>query len=537
MSFNQDYDVAIVGAGPVGMTLALLLARRGKSVAIYERWMGPYPLPRAVRLDPGCLRTYQTAGVLNAVQKHLDQIDQEATTKFFTPDGEVLIEAPFATTSESGFPGLMYFNQPDIEGELDSACLDHPLIAMERGWEAVELKQDRDCATLTLDPVDGEDKRDGESITIKAKFIVGCDGANSFIRSKMDVDIHDTGFSSTWLVIDIKPDTKTYAGFSHSIFQTLEAERPTTMVPSGPGRRRFEIILKEGETPEDMVEPDRIWEHLARWDVTPENCELVRTAIYTFRGRWARNWRDGRVLLAGDAAHQAPPFLGQGLNSGIRDTGTLAWLLDLTLQGITSLDFLDNYTNERLPHVETIANQAVEIGKLICITDPQAAEERDKQLRILRDKGQSPSLNPPPWRLGGPGIWQTQCEHAGHLGVQALVKHKGQTTLLDNITGGGWHLLGNDVNPLTYLSDALQKQWDKLAGHAIAIGPGTEFEDTDGRYATWFKELGACAVLVRPDFYIFSVAKSHNDIEGLVNELIKALKYSDVGGPAVIAAN
>ncbi len=529
MPAEKKPDVAIVGAGPVGLTLALLLANQGHHVAVYERWMAPYPLPRAIGMGPDILRLFQSAGMLEAFYKHLDIGDGSISSDWITRDGEILMQAELASTSESGFPLIIAFNLPDLEVELNKACVEHPLVSVERGWEAVSIDQSTQYATLNLDPVDGDKKRSGDPISVQAKIIVGCDGTNSVVQSQMNTKVHDTGFASRWLVVDVKPNPETLAAFPYRFGQLLDSERTVTFVPSGPGRRRFEFIIRDDETEEDVLQPERVWEFLEFFDINPENSELVRTATYHFGGSWSENWRDGRVLLAGDSAHRMPPFLGQGFCSGIRDASTLAWAMDLVLQDKARLELLDNYTNERLPHVKTIVEQSVQFGEMICITDPQAAESRNNMMRTMRDNPDMSPPEPPPWRLG-PGIWQSDCEHAGYLGVQAQVAHKGQITLLDNITGGGWHFLGHNLDPLKHLSDTAQKQWQSLGGHTINIVDDASvdeaFADTEGNYAEWFAKLDACAVIVRPDCYVYGTATSTDDIEVLLTHLTNQLSQT-----------
>lgn len=523
-ALHSDTDLLIVGAGPVGMTLALLMARRGYRVAIYERWGSAYWLPRAVAMSHEATRVYQSAGILPRLMPHLDMSTGEFVGEYFTADGEILMEQRFPGMGESGFPPMTAFNQPDVEQTLEQCCLASPLIEMHRGWEVRSAEQSADHVTINLLPAEGDKPRPGNPEQARARFAVGCDGANSTIRNLMATGMTDTGFSSCWLVVDVLPAKEVYHNLKFG--QSLDPARPVTLAPGGPARRRFEFMALPDESPEELAREDTVWRLVGEWGVTPDNAELVRHSVYTFRGRWADNWREGRLLLAGDAAHQMPPFMAQGFNSGVRDAVALAWRLDLVLAGKTPVETLDSYCSERLPHVSQIVEQAVEFGRLICVTDPAAAAQRDDMLRQIRD---NPDLAPPapsPWRLG-PGILMPDDVNAGYPALQARVETHGRTELLDDIIGPGhFVLLGNGFDPIAALSPESRASWDLLDGISVGIGGSEGLADVDGTYADWFKVLGVNVVLVRPDFQVYGTGKDASDTGLLVNKLADQLSLS-----------
>jgi hypothetical protein len=368
---------------------------------------------------------------------------------------------------------------------------------------------------VTLDPARGDQLAEGAPVAARGKFVVGCDGANSIVRSLMNTEVTDTGFSSSWLVVDTVP----IAGvpFTSLFGHVLDPARPTTLAPAGKERQRFEFMIVEGDDPERIAAEDSVWQLLARWKITPERVTLARRAIYVFRGRWAQTWRDGRVLLAGDAAHQMPPFLGQGFNSGVRDAIALAWRLDLILSNKARADLLDSYTTERLHHVKEIIEHSVAVGRMICITDPEAAEWRNAALRAMRD---DPSLSPPQpaWRLG-PGCLMADDPAAGFLAQQAQVEKDGRAGLLEDLAGAGrFLLLGDGIDPLVALSRQARAVWATLDGLGLTIGE-RGYRDLEGAYAAWFERLGAMVVLVRPDFQVFGAAAHAADADRLVMRL------------------
>ncbi len=505
-------DVLIVGAGPVGLTLALLLAKRGRSSRIFERHPSPYPLPRAVGMSHESLRCMQSVGAMPALRNMMDlESTRHTKASFFAADGEVLMEMPMPGGDVSGYPAMAAFNQPDLEAALVALCDEHPLVDVEWGMEVAAVEQSDDRATITFAAAGNDVPR-----TETAEFVVGCDGANSTVVQQMDVEIEDTGFYSTWLIVDLLPDAALYEALPFG--QSLDPARPTTLVPGGLDRRRVEFMLLEGEDPEEMSEPNRVWELIEPWGAHPGNAELIRAAIYTFGGRWAERWRDGRILVAGDAAHVMPPFMAQGFNSGVRDALTLAWKLDLVLGGTAPVDLLDSYTTERMPHVRRIVEESVGLGQMVCILDPEEAAGRDQMLRMARENPEMAPPPPPPWRLGD-GVFADD-ERAGYLGVQARVAHNGQTALLDDHLGGAtWCLLGRGLDPDQHLSGASLELWSEIGGRSVSIGHDVDFVDVDGRYESWFSELGAVAILVRPDFHVFGVAAAADEVDHLVRQL------------------
>jgi 2-polyprenyl-6-methoxyphenol hydroxylase-like FAD-dependent oxidoreductase len=516
---HSDTDVLVVGAGPVGLTLALLLAKRGRTVAVYERWAAAYPLPRAAAMSHETVRTFQSAGVLETLRPHLNLDVTQQSAPCYAPDGELLMTMTFPGVGESGYPPMINFHQPDVDQALGEACDDEPLIEMHRGWDARAIEQHDDHTVVTFDPFDGDGATARKCVTARAKFVVGCDGANSTIRTMMNTVVTDSGFASSWLVVDTVP----VGDFTIRIpFGTLmDPARPTLLARTGFGRQRFEFMTIESDDLDRIVEEDSVRELLKPWGVTEDNTKIHRRAIYTFRGRWAENWRDGRVLLAGDAAHQMPPFMGQGLNSGVRDAVALAWRFDLILSGTASANLLESYTSERLYHVSQITQTSVQFGQMMCMADPVAAEGRNNMLRMIRD---NPALAPPQpeWKLG-PGCLMPDDPAAGFLAVQARVEKGGQTALLDDLIGAGhFVLMGNGVDPLAALSQDARRILEALDGIGITIGAGG-YRDVDGSYAAWFEKLGANVVLARPDFQIFGASAGADAADAMVIKLAECL--------------
>jgi hypothetical protein len=357
--------------------------------------------------------------------------------------------------------------------------------------------------------------------------VVGCDGANSFVRQAMDSQLQDMGFQADWLVVDAVPHDP--ARWTNEVWQLCDPKRPTTVVAGGPGRRRGEFMLLPGESKEAMNQPEVAWQLLQRWDYTPANATLERHAVYTFRGAAADVWRRGRLMIAGDATHQMPPFAAQGLCAGLRDVAALAWRLDLVLRGLCGDALLDSYGSERLPHVQQIIGFAIELGKIICVTDEAAAAGRDAQMLAMRA---DPSLGPPPPPMPrlGTGVRLADDPHAGFVSLQARVVVAGpqgrgsQAGRFDDLVGRGFMLLSAHGDPAAALAAEQRAFWRRLGGLSVHVG-GPEVADVDGAYAAWLAGLNAQVVLLRPDFYVFGTAAALADADSLVAALQRSLVW------------
>jgi len=493
-------DVVIVGAGPVGLFCALLLGQRNISVTVYERWPTFYPLPRACGVDHEIVRMLQDAGLADEMEPLLDPvIGPEKTYEFLDKAGETLLRIDWNRPGASGWAQMNMFYQPDLEHVLARRLETMPHVQIIRGCELTGIHQDRDYVSLQL----SKSGETNELIRDRARYVIGADGARSAVREALGISQTDLGFAYDWLVVDVVPHTeRTWKPY---VVQHCDPSRPTTLVGSGPGRRRWEFMRMPGEEIAALNTPEKAWDLLARWDITPDNATLERHAVYTFRGTWADHWKNGRVLLAGDAAHLMPPFLGQGLCSGMRDALALAWRLPMVLSGEASGALLDSYGPERSEHVQEIIRQAVEAGRVICMLDPAEAAERDERMRAGIE------LKPPPEpRLGISRLYDTGDVNAGYLSVQGRVARGGLEGLFDDVVGKGWQLLLRSDKPVPAFNKPARDAIGRLGVVVATFGSAGDTTDLDGTYAAWFDRLKTDAILVRPDFYVFGTSSLAN---------------------------
>ena len=525
---ETSYDVAIVGYGPIGQMLALLLGQKGYSVLVVERWHDPYLLPRAVHYDHEVARILQTAEVSSALEHVIEHPD---LYEWRNAQGETLLALDQSGRGLSGWPESTMFAQPALEAVLATRAASLPTITVQRGWEAFLAEQFADSVALTIrkksvvsedTPVPG-----AETQTIQARYLIGADGANSFVRQQMDTSVTDLGFLFDWLVIDVIPHEERQ--WSPLCWQLCDPARPTTIVSGGKGRRRWEFMRLAGENVEDLNRPETAWQLLAPWQITPHNATLERHVVYTFRARWADIWQKGRFLLAGDAAHLMPPFAGQGMGAGMRDVMNLAWKLDLVLSGRAGDQLLATYTSERLPHVQQFINYSVELGNIICVTDPEAAAQRDALLLIAREQ---PELAPPPPELPHleTGILHQNDPLAGQLFLQDEVVAEGKSGLFDDVVGRGFCLLSIAGDPALALNVQTRQRFSSIGGLTVSLAsrenPSShQVIDANGTYSDWFKANNCTVVLIRPDFYIFGTVSQLENTEALVKALLDQLEY------------
>jgi 2-polyprenyl-6-methoxyphenol hydroxylase-like FAD-dependent oxidoreductase len=489
MDGSVDADVAIVGYGPVGNALAILLTQMGTSVIALERWPEPYPLPRAVHFDDEVGRILQMCGIGDQVRAISEPAD---LYEWRNGAGTTLLRFGRAGDGPSGWPASSMFNQPELEqvlgrrgGELG--------VDVRRGVEVTGIDQDDDGVTITA--------ADGTQAT--ARYLVGCDGANSTVRALTGLPVSDLGYFYDWLIVDVILDEPRV--FDPINLQICDPARPTTAVSGGPGRRRWEFMRLPDESIDGLNSEGRAWELLAAWDVHPGNARLERHAVYTFNARYADTWRDRRVFVAGDAAHLTPPFAGQGLCAGLRDATNLAWKLRLVLEGSASDGLLDSYDAERIPSARAAIEFAIELGKVICVPDPAEAAARDEAMALA--VGAEPGPVPALPDIDA-GFIHSRSPHAGTQFIQG--SDDGRP--LDDLHGNGWRLATVTGDP-DGLSPAVLQWFGSIGG--CVVRPS----EPDGVLTRWFADHGTTWALQRPDFYLYGTASDDDDATALLGDL------------------
>ncbi len=486
-------DVAIVGYGPVGSVLAILLAQRGRSVTVLERWAEPYPLPRAVHFDHEVGRILQSCGIGDAVRAISEPAD---IYEWRNAAGVTLLRFGRAGDGPSGWPASSMFNQPALERLLDERARALG-VDVRRGVDVTAIEPSADEVAV----------RGADGSAFSARFVVGCDGANSTVRTLLDVPVTDLGFFYDWLIVDVMLDEPRV--FDPINVQICDPRRPTTAVSGGPGRRRWEFMRLPHESLADLDDEARAWELLAPWDVHSGNARLERHAVYTFNARYAEQWRAGNVFLAGDAAHLMPPFAGQGMCSGLRDAANLAWKLDLVLAGHATDALLDSYQRERVPSAQAAIEFSMELGKVICVPDEAEAAARDTAMAAGVGDEPEPAPGLPSITTG---FIDARAPFAGAQFVQGCDRgHR-----FDDLYGVGWRLvvLGADVDAI----GRDERTWfESIGGRVVALA------NPDPEFAAWFDAHETTCALQRPDFYLYGTAPDARAATTLLADLRRHL--------------
>jgi 3-(3-hydroxy-phenyl)propionate hydroxylase len=513
------YDVAIVGYGPVGATLANLLARYGLSIAVVEQAAGIYDKPRAITLDHEALRVFQACGLAGVMEQG---IAPHPGTHYLGVDGQIIkIFDPLPPPYPLGWTPTATFVQPDAEQALRAKLSGYDRADVLLSTKAISLSQDSDGVSLSVSADDGER-------VLRARYLVGCDGANSFVRKQLGIALEDLAFDEWWMVVDAH--TADPAKRPAKCFQYCRPSRPGTYLP-GPGAlRRWEIKLLPGEDPEAAGASENVLKLLEGFTDTSD-LTIWRSAVYRFHALLAQSWRSGRVFMMGDAVHQTPPFLGQGLCAGIRDAVNLAWKLALVLRSAAAPSLLDSYEAERKPHVRSIVSTAKEFGKIIGELDPIAAAERDRQLRAELISGRAQTIRQKFIPDLGGGVIAQGAKAAGSLFVQPSVRlADGEVVRLDDVLAPEFVIVTATREAMNGLSAASLKTWEKLDGqraivgtHAIEAPDVVIVAETDRLFADWLRHNAVEAVIVRPDRYVFAGAQTAAELNGLIGQLERGM--------------
>lgn len=517
---ETDYDIIQIGYGPVSKVSSLILDRMGWRVGVFERFGEFYPLPRAVCIDHEIYRMLHAAGLGEIV----DRVTQPAPAyRWYNADWQLLLDLDWTHGSVSGGSETNFVHQPSFETALHAEVRRRPRIALNLETECLDFTQHADHVSVRV-----RDTASGQERTVTARYLLGIDGANSLVREKLGITRTDLGFEADWLVVDfLLRDGLTARDLGLiECGQYCNPVRPTTIVPGGveAGRicRRWEFMRLPHETREEMGAESKVRELLGDW-IKPEQGDLVRHAVYTFRSLVADRWRDGRVFLAGDAAHLMPPFMGQGMCAGLRDVWNLAWKLDRVMSGRADASLLDSYEPERKPHVTKVIEMSIFLGSIICIPDAAKAAERD----AMFISGSAPPMAEFPYLTDGFVARDAAgglLGPAGRLSPHGTVRHRRRTLRYDALVPPGFALVLDGSLSADDLSPAARAVLDRL-GVTIAnvvprVGaPDDRIADTQGQILPFMQAQGVHALLVRPDFYLFGGAATLAELEQLLAQL------------------
>ena len=573
---REETDVLIVGAGPVGLTLANTLGLAGVRAIVVEKLDSIIDYPRAIGIDDESLRTLQTAGLAAQVQAH---ITPHHWMRFFTASGQCFASIE-PRTDEYGWSRRNAFIQPQVDEILYQGLARFDQVRILLGHELQGFVQDSDGVSATLRCGDGSER------VLRAKYLVASDGGNSFVRRTLGVPFEGRTKPNQWIVVDVRNDP---LGTPH-IDMHCDPERPYVSAALPHGIRRFEFMVMPGETEEELSRPENLAQLMRKVVADPDKVDYIRKRVYTHNARLAAQFRTGRVLLAGDAAHIMPVWQGQGYNSGMRDASNLAWKLAMVIKGEAGAGLLDSYEAERRDHARSMIHLSEVAGDIFAPESHTAAKVRDAVMLALNavppvkqyfaemrfkpmpryehgvvlhhtathsQGAKTPfaslldrSGNTPLSRLLGlmaekkesllgrlvHGLEAPAASPVGRMFIQPrVITTDGHSGLLDDHIGLNFAILAWGTDPSYGMDEQSLAFWRRLGARFIRILPAGQLHspastregvltlgDEQGRLKDWFSAQEKSVVFVRPDRFVAALA-SPQQVSAVTRQLAQVL--------------
>lgn len=507
-------EVAILGAGPVGLTLANYLSKQGVQVTVIEQLDQLIDYPRAIGIDDEALRTIQSLGLVEQVLPHTTP---NHAMRFLTPKGHCFADIQ-PLTREFGFSRRNAFIQPQVDNVLLQGLKQYSQTQVLFSRQLTEFSQDAQSVTLKMQ------NKQGQNEVVKAQYLIACDGGNSVVRRTLNIGFDGKTAPNQWIVIDIENDPLA----TPHIYLCCDPVRPYVSAALPHGIRRFEFMVMPGETQEELSKPENINKLLAKVLPNTQNIEVIRQRVYTHNARIADEFRVDRILLAGDAAHIMPVWQGQGYNSGMRDAFNLGWKMALVVKGKAGPELLDSYQIERKDHAKAMIDLSVMAGHVLAPPKKWQGFVRDgiayalNYIKPIKQYLLEMRFKPMPQYHDGVLI-QNKLKNSpvGKMFIQPKVELvSGEQVLLDEIIGNDFAILAWGVDPQWGLSETSLQQWKKLGVKFIQVLPAVQLQNekrkqydgvicvgdigTDIR--TWFGRTNDSMVILRPDRFVAALA-------------------------------
>ncbi|HEJ8279592.1 TPA: bifunctional 3-(3-hydroxy-phenyl)propionate/3-hydroxycinnamic acid hydroxylase [Klebsiella oxytoca] len=538
---QHSAQVAIAGAGPVGLTIANYLGQMGVSVVLIEKLESLIDYPRAIGIDDEALRAMQAVGLVDNVLPHTTPWH---AMRFLTPKGRCFADIQ-PMTDEFGWSRRNAFIQPQVDAVLYDGLSRFPHVRCLFSREVEAFSQNSDGVTLNVKGSGGERE------TVRADWLVACDGGASFIRRTLNIPFEGKTAPNQWIVIDIANDPLA----TPHVYLCCDPVRPYVSAALPHGVRRFEFMVMPGETEAQLSEPHKMRQLLSKVLPDPDNVELIRQRVYTHNARIAERFRVDRVLLAGDAAHIMPVWQGQGYNSGMRDAFNLAWKLALVVNGKAGEALLDSYQQERRDHAKAMIDLSVTAGNVLVPPKRWHGAVRDgiswllNYLPPVKRYFLEMRFKPMPQYRDGALLAEGEGKTSpvGKMFIQPKVTlETGQVTLLDEVIGARFAIIAWGCNPRWGLTDEQIARWRAVGVQFIQVVPEVQIHcdqdnvpgvirvgDTQNRLKNWFAQHDTAIAVVRPDRFVATVAIPQT-LGKKLNALASKMQLASAQAPTVI---
>lgn len=536
---EAEYDVAVIGYGPTGVTAANLLGAAGLRVVVLERDAEIYARARAISTDEEVMRIWQRIGLADRLKQDMLA---DRPLDFVDARGRAFLSA-HPTPRGHGHPPQMFLYQPALEQVLRDGVARHPDVEVWLRHECLRLRQDADGVELTVVGTADDSVR-----RLRARYVIAADGGSSLTRAQLNVGYEGRTYEDRWVVIDTRM-LKPWPDHDRLRFR-CDPARPAVDCPTPLGHHRWEFPILPGDDERHLTTDEAIHAMVSRYGIGPDQIEILRATVYSHHVRFAARFRVGRVFLAGDAAHAMPPWIGQGMAAGVRDVANLCWKLEAVLRGELPESVLDSYEAERKPHVKEVTRRAVFVGRIITDRRLAVTRVRDAVLPLLnRVPGVAGRLQDSNWipvahyadgfrdrpRTKSPGITfgrrasgtgtvragtsRTEPARTGTRRTRAsrttapghqipqpwVTAADGTRVRLDDVLGGRWLLLHGAL-------PTPQSEWERAGVPSLTVLPAgsnpTEgaVVDCDGVLRAWLTRHRATTLALRPDAYVYAAA-------------------------------